>query len=50
MMMSHKVIRRGGRVTLNGKLVFDFRKETSYTVSEAAERIVKRLTKILLTK
>ena len=48
--MKHKIIRRGGRVTINGKLVFNFRKETGYTIAGAADKIAKRLAKILEVK
>ena len=43
----HTIIRRGGELTINGKLVFDFRKETHHTVAGATELLAKRLSDIL---
>lgn len=48
--MEHKIERKGGKVMINGKIVFDFRKETNDTVTGAAEKIAKRLAKILKTQ
>lgn len=43
----YEIIRKGGKITVNGKLVYDFRKETGYTISGAANKVAKRLAKIL---
>jgi len=44
--MKNRIVRKGGKITINGKLVFDFRKETGYTVAGAADKVAKRLAKI----